>query len=143
MHSSLPRADINVTPMIDVMLVLLIIFMLVVPTIAMVVALPLATNPVSRPEEVGDITLFIDRNGAYALEINGGSRPARTAGTLTAAQLSEQLSSLYQTRTRDRILFLKADTTLSFDVIEHAIGIARSAGVRVLATVAELRAPMR
>jgi len=143
MHTSLPRADINVTPMIDVMLVLLIIFMLVVPTIGMVVALPLATNPVSRPEEAGDITLFIDRKGAYVLEVNGGSRPERAAGTLTAAQLSEALTSLYQTRTRDRILYLKADTTLSFDVIENAIGIARTAGVRVLATVAELRAPMR
>jgi len=143
MRTSLPRADINVTPMIDVMLVLLIIFMLVVPTIAAVVALPLATNPVSHPEEAGDVTLFIDRNGAYLLEINGGSRPARAAGTLTAAQLSAELTSLYQTRTRDRILYLKADTMLSFDVIDHTIGIARTAGVRVLATVAELRAPMR
>ena len=57
------RADVNVTPMIDVMLVLLIIFMIVTPLIHSTTVLPKSVHAESRPEDPGDITLSIDRHG--------------------------------------------------------------------------------
>src|SRR6266516_65678 len=129
MQTLLPRAYINVTPMIDVMLVLLIIFMVVVPVIATQADLPIAVNPHARPEEPDEIVLIIDRRGAVFLEVSGHSAPG--------IALREQLAALYHERTRDRILYLKADSTLPFGVVETAIGAARDAGVRVVAAITE------
>ena len=123
------RPDINVTPMIDVMLVLLIIFMVVVPVIALQVDLPVATNSDSRPEEPDEIVLIIDRNGVLSLEVAGHPAPGIAVG--------EQLTALYHGRTRDRILYLKADSTLPFGVIDKAMAAARDAGVRVVSAVTE------
>jgi len=124
-----PRAYINVTPMIDVMLVLLIIFMVVVPVIAMQVDLPIAVNAQSRPEEPDEIVLIIDRHGAAFLEVSGHAAPG--------IALREQLAALYRERTRDRILYLKADSTLPFGVVETAMAAAGDAGVRVVAAITE------
>jgi biopolymer transport protein ExbD len=130
MHAAPPRvANINVTPMIDVMLVLLIIFMIVVPVIAMQVDLPIASNSQSKPEEPDEIVLIIDRTGVVSLEVSGHAAPG--------VALREQLAALYRGRTRDRILYLKADSTLPFGVLEAAMVAARDAGVRVVAAVTE------
>jgi len=130
MHAAPPRvAYINVTPMIDVMLVLLIIFMIVVPVIAMQVNLPIASNSQSKPEEPDEIVLIIDRTGVVSLEVSGHAAPG--------VALREQLAALYRGRTRDRILYLKADSTLPFGVLEQAMMAARDAGVRVVAAVTE------
>jgi biopolymer transport protein TolR len=131
MQHTLPRAHINITPMIDVMLVLLIIFMVIVPVIAMQVDLPIATNSQSNPEEPDEIVLIIDRTGLVSLEVSGNAVPS--------IALREQLAALYRERTRDRILYLKADSTLPFGVLESAMTDARDAGVRVVAAVTERR----
>ena len=124
-------SHINVTPMIDVMLVLLIIFMVVVPVIAMQVDLPIAVTAQSRPEEADEIVLIIDHHGAAFLEVSGHSAPG--------IALREQLAALYRARTRDRILYLKADSTLPFGVLEKAMVAARDAGVRVVGGLTERR----
>src|SRR5213595_912612 len=71
-------ANINVTPIIDVMLVLLIIFMIVTPAITagFQATLPRAKNPESREEADGEIRLGIDRDGKFYLDI-----PAQAAST--------------------------------------------------------------
>ena len=125
------RPDINVTPMIDVMLVLLIIFMVVVPVIALQVDLPVALNPQSKPEEPDEIVMIIDRTGAVSLEVSGRQVPG--------IALREQLTALYRERTRDRILYVKADSALPFGVVEQAMWAARDAGVRVVAAVTQQR----
>jgi biopolymer transport protein TolR len=141
MRVALPRADINVTPMIDVMLVLLIIFMVVVPVIVARVTLPVATNSQSKPDEPDEIVLSIERSGALWLETTGGApgATATAAHEVSAEALNEQLSALYRGRTRDRILFIKADTAVAFGVLDRLMGIARDAGVRMLAAVVEQR----
>lgn len=126
-----PSAHINVTPMIDVMLVLLIIFMVVVPVIALKVDLPVTINPESKPEEPDEIVMIIDRTGEVSLEVSGRQVPGLA--------LREQLAALYRERIRDRILYVKADTMLSFDVIEQAMLAARDAGVRVIGAVTQQR----
>ena len=124
-----PSAHINVTPMIDVMLVLLIIFMfmVVVPVTTLHVDLPVAINPQSRLEEPDEIVMIIDRTGTVSLEVSGRQVPG--------IALREQLAALYAGRTRDRILYVKADTLLPFGVLEQAMLTARDAGVRVVAAV--------
>jgi len=117
--------------MIDVMLVLLIIFMVVVPVIATRVDLPIATNSQSKPDEPDEIVLIIDRTGFVSLEVSGHAAPG--------SALREQLAALYRARTRDRILYLKADSTLPFGVLEKAMVAARDAGVRAVGALTERR----
>jgi biopolymer transport protein ExbD len=127
------KADINVTPLIDVMLVLLIIFMIVTPIIAagFQATLPRSANPENRPEGADEIRLGIDRDGKYYLDTGAGPQQ------VPDAELPARLQGLYATRTRDRILFLKADQNLEFVRVQRAIEIARSSGVRVVGAITE------
>jgi biopolymer transport protein ExbD len=123
------KADINVTPMIDVMLVLLIIFMIVTPLIAagFKATLPKGKNLDPRPEGDNEIVLGIDQGGHYFL--NGRPLPNGT--------LEDQLRSLYAARTEDKILYFKADNQLKYSKVQEAVETARRAGVRVMAAITE------
>ena len=127
------KADINVTPLIDVMLVLLIIFMIVTPLIAagFQATLPRSENPENRPEGADEIRLGIDRDGKYYLDTGAGPQQ------IPDADLPGRLQALYATRSKDRILFLKADQDLEFARVQRAIEIARSSGVRVVGAITE------
>jgi biopolymer transport protein TolR len=127
--SSAVKADINVTPMIDVMLVLLIIFMIVTPLIAagFKATLPKGKNLDSRPEGENEVVLGIDEFGRYFL--NGRPLPDGT--------LEDQLRGIYQARTEDKILYFKADNKLKYAKIDEAVETARRAGVRVMAAITE------
>jgi len=132
-------ADINVTPMIDVMLVLLIIFMIVTPAITagFQAAVPRADNPHAKEEEEGEIRLGIDVAGRYYIDITGPDGKYTGMRYVPEDELEAQLRSLYAVRTVDKILFLKADENLEFARIQQAVEIARKAGVRVLGTITE------
>jgi biopolymer transport protein TolR len=129
------KADINVTPMIDVMLVLLIIFMIVTPliTAGFQATLPRGSNPEARPEGPDEIILGIDQNGGFFLDLGQGARP------VSDEDLPGRLTSLYAGRTKDKILFLKADQAIPFGRVQQGIEIARKAGVRVVGAIAEQR----
>jgi biopolymer transport protein TolR len=123
------KSDINVTPMIDVMLVLLIIFMIVTPLIAagFKATLPKGKNLDARPEGDNEVILGIDEYGKYFL--NG--RP------IADATLQDQLRSIFNARTEDKILYFKADNKLRYAKIQEAVEIARQSGVRVMAAITE------
>ena len=123
------KADINVTPMIDVMLVLLIIFMIVTPLIAagFKATLPKGKNLDPRPEGDNEVVLGIDEFGRYFL--NGRALPNGT--------LEDQLRSIYAARTEDKILYFKADSKLKYSKIQEAVETARRSGVRVMAAITE------
>ena len=125
------KADINVTPMIDVMLVLLIIFMIVTPLIAagFKATMPKGKNLDPRPEGEGEIVLGIDAAGNYFLN----TRPV-PAGTL-----GDQLKSIFAARTEDKILYFKADNQLKYGKVQEAVELARQAGVRVVSAITEPR----
>jgi biopolymer transport protein ExbD len=129
--SSAVKADINVTPMIDVMLVLLIIFMIVTPLIAagFKATLPKGKNLDPRPEGENEVVLGIDQSGHYFL--NG--RPL--AGGANA--LEDQLRSIFASRTEDKILYFKADNQLKYSKVQEAVETARRSGVRVMAAITE------
>jgi biopolymer transport protein ExbD len=127
--SSAVKADINVTPMIDVMLVLLIIFMIVTPLIAagFKATLPKGKNLDPRPEGDNEVVLGIDQAGHYFL--NGRPLPDGT--------LEDQLRGIYASRTEDKILYFKADNKLKYAKIQEAVETARRSGVRVMAAITE------
>ena len=127
------KADINVTPLIDVMLVLLIIFMIVTPLIAkgFQATIPRSDNPENRPEGPDEIRLGIDQNQTFFLDLGSGPKP------ISDAELPGRLEALYNSRTTDKILFLKADQNIPFARVQEAIEIARKAGVRVVGAITE------
>lgn len=122
-------ADINVTPMVDVMLVLLIIFMIVTPAIVagFNAQLPQGQHLKERAEQEDRVVLGIDRAGAYYLN----KRPIRRedAPALLAAEFAK--------RPQDKVLFLKADRMLKYQEVLDAMKLARDAGARVVAAVTE------
>ena len=129
------RTEINVTPMIDVMLVLLIIFMIVINS---AVGLPRSDHSDARPQQPNEITLTIDRSGVYFLSVTGKALLSESAPRVIAANaLHHQLEALFTHRTEDRILYLKADSRIAFGPVQEAIEIARKSGVRVVAAVIE------
>jgi len=132
-------ANINVTPMIDVMLVLLIIFMIVTPAITagFQATLPRAMNPESREEQEGEIRLGIDKDGKFYLDITGPNGKYTGPRSISDEALPGQLAALYAQRTVDKILYLKADEGIEFGRVQQAIEIARQAGVRVVGAITE------
>jgi biopolymer transport protein TolR len=124
------RAEPNVIPMIDIMLVLLIIFMIVTPLIAagFKATMPKGKNLDKRPEGENEIVLGVDAGGQYFL--NG-------KGPVDPVVLEEQLKSIYAARSEDKILYFKADNQLRFVRIQDAVELARRSGARVMAAITE------
>jgi len=125
------NADINVTPMADVMLVLLIIFMITAPLIAagFQAQMPQGVNLITSEEENDDVVLGIDRLGNYYIN----TKPYGKEQVVTT------LAEIFAARTKDKILYLKADNQLRMEKIQEAVDIARRAGVRVMSAVTEQR----
>ena len=114
-------SEINVTPMIDVLLVLLIIFMLIVPTVSRGEA---AVTP--QPTH-GD-----GHGNAVVLEVLKGSGVEDgfriNQQGVSLKELPGRLAAIYADRA-DRVLFVKADDALAFAKVATAIDVAHAAGV--------------
>jgi len=125
------KAEPNVTPMIDVMLVLLIIFMLVVPAISagFQAIPPQGTNLKPHPEEERDQVLGIDANGQYFLN----KKP------IPNAQLPQLLKAIYATREEDKLLYVKAHKDLEYGKVLDALDIAAHSDVRVTGMITDQR----
>jgi len=121
--------EINVTPMVDVMLVLLIIFMVVTPALltGFQAQLPEGQNLKQRPDDDQRVTLGIDVDGRYYLN----RVPIATSAVPGA------LKAAFDARPQDKVLFLKADRNLPYEKIMEAMKIGRDNGARVLAAVSE------
>lgn len=125
------KAEPNVIPMIDIMLVLLIIFMIVTPLIAagFKATLPSGDNLTPDPEGEGEVILGIDESGRYFL--NGMP--------IAFEVLEDQLKSIYANRDEDKVLYFKADENLKYSKIQEGVEVARQAGVRVMASVTQIK----
>jgi biopolymer transport protein ExbD len=123
------KAEPNVIPMIDIMLVLLIIFMIVTPLIAagFKATLPKGKNLDPRPEGDNEVVLGIDESGRYFLD----------GRALAEGTLEDHLRSIFAARTEDKILYFKADNQLKYGKIQEAVETARRSGVRVMAAITE------
>ncbi len=123
------KAEPNVTPMIDVMLVLLIIFMIVIPTITsgFNAIPPQGVNLKSQPEEDEDQVLGIDLAGVYYLN----KQPIRPENLFNA------LKAIYDVRTVDKLLYIKAHKDLEYGKVLDALDIASKNNVRVTGMITD------
>lgn len=119
-------SDINMTPMIDVLLVLIVIFMIAQPMMqkTMDIQLPKEEkNPVNAPPST-NIVLQIEPNGVY--KINTLQVPK--------AQLQQKLNDIYANRPQ-KIIFVKAGPDIVYQDVIAAMDAARGAGVKVIGAV--------
>ncbi|HET7585968.1 MAG TPA: biopolymer transporter ExbD [Gemmatimonadaceae bacterium] len=124
------KAEPNVVPMIDIMLVLLIIFMIVTPAIVegFKATPPEGVNLKAHPkDEDVDQVLGIDATGAYFL-----NKDAIRKEDLPAA-----LEHIYSTRTIDKVLYIKADKNLEYQKVRDAMEVASKHGVVVVAAITD------
>jgi biopolymer transport protein TolR len=117
--------ELNITPMIDVMLALLIIFMVVTPVLTEYSADPPPAVHVT-PQTLRDaVTLGIDARGNYFLGED----------SVPATELADRLRDLYLTRPGDHLLYIRADRSLPYRAVLDAIDAARAAGVRTIGAI--------
>ena len=122
-----PRSEINVTPFVDVMLVLLIIFMVTAPLMqqGIDVDLPETTTQQLRLQDE-PLVLTIDKEGKYHL----GRRE------VPKVELSEKLEAIFEGRDSKEI-FLRADENVAYRFVVQALAAARAAGATKLGMVTE------
>jgi biopolymer transport protein TolR len=121
--------EINVTPLVDVMLVLLIIFMVTAPLIqqGVEVALPeVRAQPVKAEEQKLVLSIKADRS----LWLGTDDQPAR----LTLAELEEKLRANARV-SRDRELYLMADRALPYGFVVEVMAAVQRAGVTNLGMI--------
>jgi biopolymer transport protein ExbD len=125
------QSEPNVTPMIDVMLVLLIIFMVVTPALlaGFNATPPQGVNLKDHPEVETDQVLGIDAQGVYYLN----KKPIRKE------DLPDMLKTIYEARTEDKILYVKAHKDIEYAKVIDALDVASRNGVRVVGMISEQR----
>ena len=116
--------DINVTPMIDVLLVLLIIFMIVIPMSRKAIDLQLP-DPTPQPDQTGPPPPQI------VLEVLPGNVFKINTGPVLKDRLPDSLMALYRGRP-EKIIFVKGDPRVKYSDVIWAMDVARGAGVKVI-----------
>lgn len=124
-------ADINVTPMADIMLVLLIIFMITTPLLqsGITVNLPKAKNPLDAPEA--------DSKEAVVVAVNRDGKLFLAKKQIGEQDLYEYLLKKFSGGEINRTIFLKADTSLAYGRVVEIVNGCRRAGVERIGLMAE------
>jgi biopolymer transport protein ExbD len=122
------KSDINVTPLVDVMLVLLIIMMLVAPLLQtpVTVVMPEASNTAEKPDTADQTVVFIDAQAK--LYVN--------AIETTQAGAVDRLKTALETQA-DRTVYLKGDRDAPYGAIMQMMDALREAGIETVALITE------
>jgi biopolymer transport protein TolR len=125
------NSDINVTPMADVMLVLLIIFMITTPLLqsGITVNLPKAKNPLDAPEA--------DSKDAVVVALNRDGRIYLAKNPITEDALTEYLLKRFSAGEINKTIYLKADTAVAYGTVVKIVNQCRKTGVERIGLMAE------
>jgi biopolymer transport protein TolR len=122
------KSDINVTPLVDVMLVLLIIMMLIAPMLqqGVSVKLPTATNTVDKPEVQGQTVVAIGRDKQMYLN----------AKAVAEGELGNKVTELLE-NAKEKIVLIKADEEVEYGAVMAAMDQLRQAGIEDIGLITE------
>jgi biopolymer transport protein ExbD len=117
-----PKSDINMTPMIDVLLVLIIIFMVITPLTphGLEALVPQPPPPGAKADQSDTRTVVISIAKDHSLMIN--------QETTTEQALGPRLEEIFKTRA-ERVVFVKGDPDLEYQFVARAIDTAHGAGI--------------
>ena len=124
------KSDINVTPLVDVMLVLLIIMMIVAPLLqqGVPVTLPQANNSTEKPETQDQTVVTIDRNKDVYLN----------AVPVASGQLQGRIKEVLEDKS-DKIVIIKADEEAPYSAVMDTMDELRAAGIEDMGLITETR----
>jgi biopolymer transport protein TolR len=125
------KSDINVTPLVDVMLVLLIIMMIIAPMLqkGVDVRLPTASNTVDKPETQEQTVVHVTADGRFYVN----------AVPVQEADLTTRVTDILETK-KERVVLIKADEDAQYGKVMDAMDQLRAAGVEDMGLITERRA---
>ena len=124
------KSDINVTPLVDVMLVLLIIMMIVAPLLqqGVAVTLPVATNTSEKPETQEQTVVAITADKRYFVN----------AVQVQQADMGKRINDLLE-KAKEKIVIIKADEDVEYGAVMEAMDTLRAAGIEDMGLITETR----
>ena len=124
------KSDINVTPLVGVMLVLLIIMMIVAPLLqqGVSVKLPVATNTTEKPDTQEQTVLAIDSNKRLYLN----------AVPVQKDDLQRRVTEILESK-KDRIVIIKADEDVEYSAVMDAMDALRASGIEDMGLITDPR----
>ena len=127
-----PSAEINVTPLVDVMLVLLIIFMVVTPMLQTgpAVKLPVTEAPPQKPEDKSQILIAVTLNETYFI--------GKDKNALSEEALKSRMAEEFQ-RNANAPVVVKGDARLPYGAVKKAMQIVKDAGFEQVGLITEKR----
>ncbi len=129
-----PNSDINVTPLVDVVLVLLIIFMVVTPLLEKDIEVRVPEteteeNPLPEPQDDTQIVVQVTEAGEYSINTE----------KITSGEYVNRLTAMLKRKKKDeKVVFFMADDKASYGKLVAALDGAKSAGAQILGFATEI-----